>query len=200
MDDDVERLLFASPDVHVYKIPPRQSASGYKAGDWEGNLIWGGRCTVYGCGTVASIRLEDKSTGEPFAVCKVQTGPGAPQAVERVLDSSRYFVLRIVDEATGKHAFIGMGFTERSEAFDFQVALQDFAKHSGSSDVSEEELAVQEQPKADFSLHEGQKIQIDIKGKLKSGGAPAAGGASSGSGGKLAPPGAKKGGLLPPPK
>jgi len=62
---------------------------------------------------------QDASTGELFA----QVTYASPwNQVEPVLDSSRYFVLRVEGDG-GKRAYIGMGFAERGDAFDFQVSL-----------------------------------------------------------------------------
>lgn len=41
-------------------------------------------------------------------------------SVEAVLDSSRYFVVRVED--SGKKAYIGMGFAERTDSFDFSAS------------------------------------------------------------------------------
>lgn len=103
------------------------------------------------------VKLEDAASGQLFAQCKYdQQG----NSVEQVTDSSRYFVLKIEDQATGRHAFIGLGFTERSDAFDFNVALQDHVKNLNRK----KEIAQQQanQPVIDYSLKEGAKININI--------------------------------------
>lgn len=61
-------------------------------------------------------------SGDLFAMCPVPVGQ-RDIAVEPASDSSRNFVLRVVDPATKRHAFLGLGFSERHEAFDFNVAL-----------------------------------------------------------------------------
>ena len=42
MGDEIERTLCQLPQVHVFKIPPRTSAQGYRAADWPTVPQWAG--------------------------------------------------------------------------------------------------------------------------------------------------------------
>ena len=53
--------------------------------------------------------------------------------VEAVVDSTRYFVVRVKDEKANREALIGLGFRDREEAGDFRMAL---AKYE--SDIKKE--------------------------------------------------------------
>ncbi len=66
---------------------------------------------------------------------KAEYDPARP-SVEGVLDSSRYFVVRVED--AGKRAYIGMGFAERADSFDFSKCLSEIRRSWNSSllDVS----------------------------------------------------------------
>lgn len=162
MSDDIERTLCQLPHVHVFRIPVRKSAEGHRASDWPKDPAWTGKLKIVAKGKVAAIILMD-SNGQVFAVCKVTDD----SAVERTLDSGRYFVLRITNDQ-GRHAFIGIAFNERNDAFDFNVALSEF-----KSELEREELAnklshdVPVGPMKDLSLKEGEKIKIKIAVKKK---------------------------------
>lgn len=98
-----------------------------------------------------------------FAQCPV--GPGA---VQPVIDSSRYFVVRIVDEVQGRKAFLGMGFNERAEAFNFNVALQDFERRLQES---KKRAQMKDEPidTSAFELKPGQTITLNIKNTAPTG-------------------------------
>ena len=53
--------------------------------------------------------------------------------MEAVLDSSRYFVIRLEDE--GKKAYVGMGFAERTDSFDFSGYISHSAFPSDSTEL-----------------------------------------------------------------
>ena len=97
-----------------------------RAADWSlDQPSWTGRLRLVAKGKDCIIKLEDKITGELFAKSPIDKYPGL--AVESVSDSSRYFVIRLQDDS-GRNAFIGIGFADRSDSFDLNVALQDHFK------------------------------------------------------------------------
>ncbi|KAI9836597.1 MAG: hypothetical protein M1819_001229 [Sarea resinae] len=179
--DAIQRVLFLAPQVHVYNIPPLTSTKGYNASTWTANnnerQIFTARLRVLETATTDSsgsetvrtdILLEDPKTGELFAAAPYTT----PAAVEQVLDSSRFFAVRVVGEG-GRKATLGIGFEERSEAFDFGISLQEVRKVQGldkaavgSSGRKTRTDASEKLPeKKDFSLKEGETITVNIGGR-----------------------------------
>lgn len=191
-----ERTLCQLPSCHVFQIPRLANATGHRAADWPKDPVWSGKVKITARGQKASIFLLDSSTSQVFATCHVEEG-----AVERVTDSGRYFVLKITN-AQGKHAFIGIAFNERNDAFDFNVSLEEHKRECEREQLAAKGELVQSQPEItnNFKLEEGQKIKVKIAGKTGGRSRPV----SSGGGGKvmLAPPKENhvaSGGLLSPP-
>lgn len=163
--EPLELVLFQVPECYVYIIPPRKSAASYRADEWDVNKwAWAGILKVVSKGEECIIKLEDKSTGELYARAFLRNGE--PHPVEPVIDSSRYFVLRIEENIGGRlrHAFIGIGFRERTEAYDFQAALHDHMKYLDKKKTAEEmEQHYQQTSSVDYSLKEGETLVLQIK-------------------------------------
>ena len=101
--------------------------------------------------------------------------------VEPVVDSSRYFAMRIRDSISGREAFIGIGFRERNDATTFRMTLEDYVNALKREEKAQElhrqfEQSLEqesvegkdgaEQPlpaMSNLSLKEGEKIHINIK-------------------------------------
>uniref|UniRef100_A0A7N0VMM5 NECAP PHear domain-containing protein n=1 Tax=Kalanchoe fedtschenkoi TaxID=63787 RepID=A0A7N0VMM5_KALFE len=164
----IELLLFHVPECYVYLIPPRKSAASYRADEWNVNKwTWEGTLKVISKREECTIRLEDRTTGELYAQAFLREGELHP--VESVIDSSRYFVLRIEENIDGRrrHAFIGIGFRERTEAYDFQAALHDHMKYLNKKKTAEEmeQHFQQSSSSVDYSLKDGETIVINLKNK-----------------------------------
>jgi len=218
--DAIQRILFLSPSVHVYNIPPLASNKGHVAASWtaDGNKrqIFTARVRILetaipnsslpsGESLKTDILLEDPSTGQLFAAAPYTN----ETAVEQVLDSSRFFAVRVQGEG-GRKAILGIGFEERSEAFDFSVSLQEVRKTLGLADsgksggkrpVKEEK---KEEVKRDFSLKEGETIVVNIGGAGRRKKSPFEEESKREGGGGMGfslppPPGGGLGAFLPPP-
>lgn len=166
--EPLEIVLFQVSECYVYMIPPRKTASSYRADEWDVNKwAWEGVLKVISNGEECIIRLEDKSTGELYARAFLRKGE--PHPVEPVIDSSRYFVLRIEENIGGRlrHAFIGIGFRERPEAYDFQAALHDHMKYLNKKKAAEEMVQQFQHSLStvDYSLKEGETLVLQMKNK-----------------------------------
>lgn len=177
--DAIQRVLFIAAKVHVYNIPPLASTKGYMAASWTEDPkrhIFTCRLRVIETAipqegkddkVKTDVVLEDGSNGQLFAAAPYT----ATAVVEPTLDSSRFFALRVQDPS-GKKATLGIGFEERSEAFDFGVALQDAQKALGldggaAAAASASKAKKKEaEEKKDFSLKEGETITVNLGGKF----------------------------------
>ncbi len=178
----IQRILYLAPKVHIYQIPPATSTKGYQASTWTADnnklQIFTARIRVVETSVpseqnsddetvTTTILLEDGKNGDLFAAAPYTS----ERTVEQALDSSRFFAITVVGE--GRKAVLGMGFEERSEAFDFSIALQDarrvlgFEGKPGTASPGARAKSSQievEEPKRDFSLKEGQTISINLGG------------------------------------
>lgn len=172
--------------VHIYNIPPLTSNKGYTASTWTADnnkrQIFTGRVRIIetaiplpndaGESLSTEILLEDPSTGELFAKAPYADAG----AVEAVLDSGRFFAVRVVGDG-GMKATLGIGFEERGEAIDFGICLQECRKVLGLETAAEKKKGgmvvkkAQEGVRKDYGLKEGQTIVVDIgrKGRRKVG-------------------------------
>lgn len=82
-----------------------------------------------------------------------------PPDYDQVSDSSRYFVIRLKND-NGQTAFVGIGFADRSDSFDLNVAIQDHFKMLKKDEELDKEEA--SKPKLDLSFKEGQTITVNI--------------------------------------
>ncbi|KAI1395116.1 DUF1681-domain-containing protein [Hypoxylon fuscum] len=183
--DAIQRVLFVASLVHVYNIPPMVPGKGHVAASWTADdnkrQIFTARLRVIETAIPVAgstdgeekvktdIVLEDSSNGQLFAAA-----PYTAQAVvETVSDSSRFFALRVQDEA-GRKASLGVGFEERSDAFDFGVSLQEAQKtlswgNQGGGPSGKKPAALERKDSAekrDLSLKEGETITINLPGRF----------------------------------
>ncbi|PIO67670.1 hypothetical protein TELCIR_10567 [Teladorsagia circumcincta] len=156
MDEEYENVSLVKPEIFVYRIPPLGTNRGHKAADWKLDAPdWTGRMKLVAIGKRLELRLEDKSTGALYAKCPIDAFPGV--CIEPVTDSSRYFVIRLKNDA-GQTAFVGCGFADRGDSFD----LNDHFKYLEKSAELEQQIN-DPQPSLDLAFKEGQTISIKLK-------------------------------------
>lgn len=170
----IQRVLFIASNVHIYQIPPLASSKGYLAANWTApntgaRQIFTARLRIIEAAIPqeneseslsTDILFEDPSNGELFAKAPYADA----KAVEPVLDSSRFFAVRI-EGPMGERVVLGLGFEERGEAIDFAGALQEARKVLGLEPQPKGKAAAKVDKK-DYGLKQGETIKVDL-GNMK---------------------------------
>lgn len=183
----IERLRLKISNAHIFKLPPKPSAGGWRGAEWR-DKIWQGTLKVVERNDQTAVLLVDANEERNiFAVCPIhhqldERANNGGNGVDRCIDSSRYFVLRI-QNAQGRHMFIGLAFNERNDAFDFNTALEDSRREK----VAEKKAAAAPSlllggnnrvSSVDYKMKEGEKIKVSI-GNNGSGGSRGGGGGAA---------------------
>jgi hypothetical protein len=184
----LELRVFHCEEAFAYSVPPARSAAGHRAADWDvDKWLCKVHCSLYTLsgdavpdGT-AVVRLHDAASGELFAESPLGADVPIQAVVEPVVDSSRYFVVRVEDAVSKRHAFVGLGFAGRDNSTDFKMALSEVqmardrdkeaqrrkAAHQAGGEAATAEVTGDgpvspPAPRQDLSLPEGTKIVLNV--------------------------------------
>lgn len=166
LSDDIEYTILQLATCKVYQIPPSARAAGHKAGEWS-DCVLDGKLRVQAKNNVLSVQIHSRNN-ELFAVCPVDP-MDIERSIERVQDSSRYFVLKL-QGPNGEHAFVGMGFEERNDAFDFWASLVDFQRQTQVEKQAQEQPATNGPDLSYLRMREGETISLGAADKEQQGG------------------------------
>ncbi|OWZ24612.1 Adaptin [Phytophthora megakarya] len=174
---ELERTLLSERGVWFYQVPSGQVTSlAPRADAWDvEHPFLTGSLRVLQKGDACFIQLFEPQTDAEaaptlFAQCPLQISREQmlDVYVHDCVDSSRYFMLRVEDEKSGRRAFVGVGFPDRTAAFNFKATLQDYAKYAlrqleVQQDTKEQTTEQSSPKKPDLSLPEGTTIRIHLK-------------------------------------
>uniref|UniRef100_A0A915MU31 NECAP PHear domain-containing protein n=1 Tax=Meloidogyne javanica TaxID=6303 RepID=A0A915MU31_MELJA len=159
LNNDFSAVLLVKREVFLYMIPPLSGTKGYKASDWNlANPNWTGRLRLVSkSDDVLEIRLEDKNTGELFAKAPINRLNSID--FEPVVDSSRYFVIRLRSD-NGQARFVGIGFSDQSDSFDLKVSIQDYFRSAleVEKEIKAEESGINKIPKKTIVSNDNQRV------------------------------------------
>lgn len=146
-----EQILLNINECFVYKVTPLKTASGHRAEDWNlANPLFTGflrvighseklKIIIYAYRDPTTLLASDENLVK-FGECPVEVPPHGDITtfVDAVIDSSRYYVLRIKDPNPGslRSTLLGIGFRDREVSFDFKNVLNEYVRFVDRMDAA----------------------------------------------------------------
>jgi len=137
----VEQQRLHLREVFVYAVPRLATAKGYRAEDLNlPDPILTGYLKAFQRGDAELFLRVYQPDHVLFAECPISLLPDKKiknpldSFFIPVVDSSRYFVIKVMDKK--RHAFIAIGFRERSDAFDLKALLEDMVSYNARVELA----------------------------------------------------------------
>lgn len=167
-------LFETESGCHVFQLPP---SNPMLAASWEGHHIWSGGVRVVqeqspSSSLLLSVQLFESDTRELFGQCPMDH----PDALRRATDSSRCFVVKVVQGS--QFAFVGLMFDKSNDGSQFGAVVADTQRAKERHEAALREASQQEaQPMyastafASSGVRDrgGPLLRLELGGKLQSG-------------------------------
>jgi hypothetical protein len=140
----------------MFKIPPMSNPSGHLFGSWKEN-IWTGNIKITAVGETCTVKF---ITFEGQEYAKAIIADNFKDSVQKVVDSSRGYAIKLTSD-DGRSMWVGIGFHDRNDAFDFYAAFEDFQKKR-EMERNPHLFKNQNKQSIDFRLGPGQNIMLNI--------------------------------------
>lgn len=128
-------ILWKCEECFVYRVPPRKMGSrGYRADAWDlAKPALTCRLEIADAKEICQVKLFDKKTNKLAACSEIIIEEKGERSklgffLEAVVDSSRYYVLRVEDKKTKRVIYLGLGFRKRPDSSNFFESIQDFVR------------------------------------------------------------------------
>eukprot|EP01036_Dinobryon_divergens_P024534 gene24534-32996_t len=181
MENTPEIIVLSIRECFVYKIPPLRTASGHRAEDWKlENPLFSGCLKIFQADSKLRIVVYSPKDGKSaifdeniqiFCESRIEVKPGENilSFVDGVIDSSRYFVIRVQDPSSSRSTMVGVGFRERDVAFDFKNSLNEYVRYVERMDLAARmaaEAEAEQQPSDSTDEKWSQAFAHDDKANL----------------------------------
>ena len=128
-----ESLILCIEQCMLFRIALPNGEYKRNAGEWQqSDFLSSGKLLIFRDSTGFFIRIIDENENELCRVINLKTN------VEPVNDSSRYYILHIIENKGSRNAIIGLGFTDRQSAFDFTASLQEIERRNDNREKTKE--------------------------------------------------------------
>jgi hypothetical protein len=151
-----EYTLLQKQNIRMFKIPPMSNPAGHTFASWKEN-IWTGHVKVTAVGENCTVKFMNFD-GTEYARAKI--ADNFKDSVQKVVDSSRGYAVRLTSE-DGRSMWVGIGFHDRNDAFDFYVSFEDFQKKR-EMERNPHLFKPQQRKQLNLGLSPGQVINIGM--------------------------------------